>query len=111
MAERGMPLSFQFARFIKFIVTEIFPGGRLPSIQMVENRASARGFTVTQIQSLQPHYVRTLQHWAAALEANRDQAIAIQSDQVYQRYMKYLTGCAEMFRIGYIDVNQFTLQK
>ena len=26
-------------------------------------------------------------------------------------YMKYLTGCAKMFRIGYIDVNQFTLEK
>jgi len=25
--------------------------------------------------------------------------------------MKYLTGCAKMFRIGYIDVNQFTLEK
>jgi hypothetical protein len=24
--------------------------------------------------------------------------------------MKYLTGCAENFRIGYIDVDQFTLE-
>jgi cyclopropane-fatty-acyl-phospholipid synthase len=78
---------------------------------MVEDRASAGGFTVTRVQSLQPHYVRTLQHWAAALETNRDEAIAIQSEEVYQRYAKYLTGCAEMFSIGYIDVNQFTLQK
>jgi len=25
--------------------------------------------------------------------------------------MRYLTGCAKGFRIGYIDVNQFTLKK
>ncbi len=25
--------------------------------------------------------------------------------------MKYLTGCARGFRVGYIDVNQFTLEK
>jgi cyclopropane-fatty-acyl-phospholipid synthase len=25
--------------------------------------------------------------------------------------MRYLTGCADMFRVGYIDVNQFTLEK
>jgi cyclopropane-fatty-acyl-phospholipid synthase len=25
--------------------------------------------------------------------------------------MRYLTGCADMFRRGYIDVNQFTLRK
>jgi cyclopropane-fatty-acyl-phospholipid synthase len=111
MAERGMPLSFQFARFVRFIVTEIFPGGRLPSIPMVEDRATAGGFTVTRVQSLQPHYAKTLDIWAAALESRRDEAIAIQSEEVYDRYMKYLTGCADMFRVGYIDVNQFTLEK
>jgi cyclopropane-fatty-acyl-phospholipid synthase len=111
MAERGMPLSFQFARFIKFIVTEIFPGGRLPSIPMVQDHATAGGFTVTQVQSLQPHYAKTLDLWAAALASHRADAIAIQSEEVYERYMKYLTGCADMFRVGYIDVNQFTLKK
>jgi cyclopropane-fatty-acyl-phospholipid synthase len=27
MAEKGLPLTFSVARFIKFILTEIFPGG------------------------------------------------------------------------------------
>lgn len=111
MVERGMPLSFEFARFIRFMVTEIFPGGRLPSIPMVSERAAAGGFTVTRVQSLQSHYARTLDLWAAALQARRDDAVAIQSEEVYERYMKYLTGCAELFRVGYIDVNQFTLAK
>lgn len=111
MIDRGIPLSFEFARFVKFMVTEIFPGGRLPSIQMVEERSAAAGFTVERVQSLQLHYARTLDQWAASLEAARDQAIAIQSEEVYDRYMKYLTGCAKMFRVGYIDVNQFTLRK
>ncbi|WP_415822653.1 class I SAM-dependent methyltransferase, partial [Mycobacterium senriense] len=47
----------------------------------------------------------------AALEARRDEAIAIQSEEVYDRYMKYLTGCADLFREGYTDVAQFTLTK
>ncbi|MCW2516029.1 MAG: cyclopropane-fatty-acyl-phospholipid synthase 1 [Mycobacterium sp.] len=111
MRERGMPLTFTFARFLKFMWTEIFPGGRLPTIPMVEERATAGGFRVTRVQSLQPHYARTLDFWAAALEANRDKAIEVQSQEVYDRYMRYLTGCADMFRVGYIDVNQFTLEK
>ncbi len=111
MVERGMPISFTLARFIKFIVTEIFPGGRLPSIPIVQERASANGFTVTRVQSLQQHYAKTLDIWSAALKAHKDEAIALQSEEVYERYIKYLTGCAEMFRIGYIDVNQFTLAK
>jgi cyclopropane-fatty-acyl-phospholipid synthase len=111
MVERGMPLTFELARFMKFIVTEIFPGGRLPSIEKVEDHSSRAGFTLTRRQSLQPHYAKTLDHWAAALEAHKSEAIKIQSEEVYQRYMRYLTGCAKGFRIGYIDVNQFTLEK
>ncbi|RUP03850.1 MAG: class I SAM-dependent methyltransferase [Mycobacterium sp.] len=111
MAERGMPLTFEGARFAKFIMTEIFPGGRLPSIEKVEEHSAKGGFTLTRRQSLQPHYARTLDLWAAALESRRDEAIAIQSEEVYDRYMKYLTGCADSFRTGYIDVNQFTLEK
>jgi cyclopropane-fatty-acyl-phospholipid synthase len=111
VAERGIPLTMDAARFAMFIATEIFPGGQLPAIQAVEEHAAAVGFTVTRIQSLQLHYARTLQTWAQALEAHRDEAIAVQSEEVYQRYLKYLTGCAAMFRDGYIDLNQFTLQK
>jgi cyclopropane-fatty-acyl-phospholipid synthase len=111
MVEQGMPLTFNFARFVKFMITEIFPGGRLPSIEKVSDHSSKAGFTLTRRQSLQPHYARTLDIWAANLEAKKDEAIAIQSEEVYERYMRYLTGCAEGFRVGYIDVNQFTLEK
>ena len=111
IAERGMPMTFEMARFIKFILTEIFPGGRLPTIEMVQEHSAKPGFTLSRRQSLQPHYARTLDIWAEALEAHQDEAIEIQSEEVYERYMKYLTGCANSFRTGYIDVNQFTLEK
>lgn len=109
--ERGLSLTIEDARFTKFILTEIFPGGRLPSIEQVKEHANRAGFTVARIQSLQLHYARTLECWAAALQARQAEAIAIQSEEVYQRYMRYLTGCAERFRLGYIDVDQFTLNK
>lgn len=107
--ERGIPLTFELAKFVKFILTEIFPGGRLPTIEMVEEHAQRASFTLTRRQSLQPHYARTLDQWAANLEANHDEAVRIQSQEVYDRYMRYLTGCANLFRVGYTDVNQFTL--
>ncbi|HEY9263651.1 MAG TPA: cyclopropane mycolic acid synthase family methyltransferase [Mycobacterium sp.] len=111
MTERGMPLTISVAKFVKFILTEIFPGGYLPTIELVGEHAAKPGFELTRTQSLQPHYARTLDLWAAALEAHKDEAVAVQSQEVYDRYMHYLTGCAEGFRIGYIDVNQFTLAK
>ena len=40
-------------------------------------------------------------------EANRDHAIAIQSEEVYDRFMRYLTGCANLFRKGISNVAQY----
>jgi cyclopropane-fatty-acyl-phospholipid synthase len=111
IVERGMPVSFEVARFIKFIMTDIFPGGRVPSIEKVDEHAIKAGFNVARVQSLQLDFARTLDFWAAALEEHKDEAIEIQSEEVYDRYMKYLIGCAKAFRIGYTDCNQFTLEK
>jgi cyclopropane-fatty-acyl-phospholipid synthase len=107
----GLTLTHELVHFSQFILSEIFPGGWLPVTPIVEERAKEAGFRVARVQALQPHYARTLETWAANLEANKDQAVAIQSQEDYDRYMKYLTGCAKLFREGYIDVKQFTLQK
>ncbi|MGU3501293.1 cyclopropane mycolic acid synthase family methyltransferase [Mycobacterium sp. C31M] len=109
--ELGIPLTMDSVRFAKFMIDEIFPGGRLPSSEMVQEHATEGGFTLTREHSLQPHYATTLDRWAATLGPRRDEAIAIQSEEVYDRYMKYLTGCADLFRNGQIDVVQFTLEK
>jgi cyclopropane-fatty-acyl-phospholipid synthase len=108
---KGLPLTHEVVHFTQFILAEIFPGGWLPTPPLVEEHASDAGFRLTRTQSLQLHYARTLDMWAAALEANKDIAIAIQSEKVYDRYIKYLTGCAKLFRQGYTDVDQFTLEK
>ena len=111
LAERNLPVTMQLLRFIKFIIDDIFPGGRLPLVAMVEEYAARAGFAVSRVQPLQQHYARTLDLWSAALESRRDEAIAIQSTDVYDQYMRYLTGCAELFRDGYTNVCQFTLDK
>jgi cyclopropane-fatty-acyl-phospholipid synthase len=111
LKERELPITMSLMRFVKFIATEIFPGGRLPLVTQVEDNATKAGFNVTRVQALRPHYAHTLDIWAANLEAHKDEAIAIQSEEVYDRYMHYLTGCADLFRKGYNDVCQFTCEK
>jgi cyclopropane-fatty-acyl-phospholipid synthase len=110
-AERGLPITMTKLRFMKFIMDEIFPGGDLPNAATVEGHAEQAGFAVKRVQPLRLHYARTLDTWAAALESRHEEAIEIQSEEVYDRYMKYLTGCADLFREGYTDVAQFTLAK
>jgi len=109
--ENGIPLTMSDARFFRFIATEIFPGGRTPLQEEVVKHAEAAGFSVEKVQLLRPHYARTLDTWAANLLANRERAIAIQSEEAYERYRRYLTGCAELFRRGVNNVGQFTLVK
>ena len=108
---KKLPLTMSRVRFIKFIMDEIYPGGRLPLASMVTNHAIKAGYKVTQEQHLQPHYVKTLDTWAANLEANKDEAIEITNEVIYERFLKYLTGCADLFREGYTDVVQFTCVK
>jgi cyclopropane-fatty-acyl-phospholipid synthase len=109
--ERKLAVTMSRMRFIKFILDEIYPGGRLPLVAQVEEHATKAGFHVTRVQHLRPHYTRTLSTWAANLESKREEAIAITSQEVYDRFMKYLTGCADLFRNGYTDVCQFTCEK
>ena len=96
---------------MRFIGTEIFPGGQLPAVEDIERLADGSGFTLERIHLLQPHYARTLDMWAANLEANAEEAIAITDQETYDRYMRYLTGCADFFRRGITNIGQFTLVK
>jgi cyclopropane-fatty-acyl-phospholipid synthase len=109
--ERGVSLTMSDVRFTRFIYTEIFPGGQLPAQEDILKCADAAGFSVEKVQLLREHYERTLNMWAANLEANKEKAIALQSEEVYDRYMHYLTGCENFFRKGISNVGQFTLQK
>jgi cyclopropane-fatty-acyl-phospholipid synthase len=110
MHKKGM-LTTSDLRFAHFLGREIFPGGQLPSKEDVVEYSQAAGFSVENVQFLQPHYVRTLDMWAANLRANRERAICIQSEEVYDRYMRYLTGCADLFRRDISNVAQWTLPK
>src|ERR1700742_3083657 len=90
--QRGIPLSIDVFKFIRFMITEIYPGARLPSSQMMRMHGESAGFTLDDLVSLRQHYVKTLTLWGDALEANKAKAIEIQSEEVYDNYMKYLRG-------------------
>ncbi len=109
--ENNIKLTISDLKFMKFIGDVIFPGGRLPAVEDIEKLAADSWFVLQRTLLLQPHYARTLDMWAANLEAAKDEAIALQSQEVYDRYMKYLTGCADFFHRGITNIGQFTLVK
>lgn len=107
--ERTRPLTRQDVNFARFMKTVIFPGGELPRLADIPGQASAAGFSLEREQSLQSHYAETLDCWAENLRSHRLRAIEVTSEEVYEIYMRYLTGCADAFRARFIDVAQFTL--
>ena len=109
--DMGIPITISDLKFMRFIAKEIFPGGAVPCDEDIVEFSGGAGFSVEQTQYLNEHYVRTLDSWATNLEAARDDAIAATSSEVYQRYMRYLTGCSDFFRRGISELGQFTLTK
>jgi cyclopropane-fatty-acyl-phospholipid synthase len=107
----GIKITMSDLRFWKFIDREIFPGGALPAAEDVVEYSHKAGFSTAETQLMNSHYIRTLDIWAENLAAHKDEAIAVQSEEVYERYMHYLTGCAALFRKGITEVAQFTLTK
>ena len=108
---RGKKLTFELARFAKFMAEVIFPGGRIPSTKMLVEHGEKAGFTVPEVLSLRNHYIKTLGVWAANLEHHKDEAIAISGQVNYDRYMKYLTGCQYYFLDECLDVSLVTYTK
>jgi cyclopropane-fatty-acyl-phospholipid synthase len=109
--EMGIPITMSDLKFMRFIAAEIFPGGSVPCDEDVIEYSTAAGFSVEEFQELTVDYVRTLDTWANKLEAARDDAIAVTSTEIYDRYMRYLTGCSDFFRRKVSEVGQFTLTK
>jgi cyclopropane-fatty-acyl-phospholipid synthase len=109
--DMGIPITISDLKFMRFIAKEIFPGGAVPCDEDIVEFSGGAGFSVVQTQYMNEHYVRTLDAWAANLEAARDDAIAATSNEVYQRYMRYLTGCSDFFRRGISELGQFTLTR
>jgi cyclopropane-fatty-acyl-phospholipid synthase len=109
--EMGIPITMTDLRFMRFIASEIFPGGAVPCDNDIVEFSGSAGLSIEGKQLLNEHYVRTLDTWARNLEAARDLAIASTSAEVYERYVRYLTGCADFFRRGICELGQFTLTK
>ncbi len=109
--EMGIPIVMSDLKFMRFIAKEIFPGGAVPCDEDIAEYSGAAGFSLEQTQYLNEHYVRTLDTWATNLEAAREEAIAATSVEVYDRYMRYLTGCSDFFKRGISTLGQFTLTK
>src|SRR5262245_23816605 len=84
----GLEVTHEDVLFNKFILKTIFPGGQLRPAEVIRRYAETGGFRVERAHSLQPHYARTLDTWAANLTAARDRAVTVASLQAFDDYQR-----------------------
>jgi len=95
-----------------WIQKHIFPGGHLPSVEVVKNHCSKAGLIVHSMDSIGLDYSKTLALWCKALLKNESQALKMGYDNAFiRKWEYYFCYCEAGFRAGLIDDVQFYLQK
>lgn len=91
----------------------IFPGGVIPSVEAIEhNLAAHTTLRVVERRSLGPDYARTLAAWRETFLGRWQSVAALGFDETFRRMWEfYLAYCEAGFRVGYLDVHQFSLAR
>jgi cyclopropane-fatty-acyl-phospholipid synthase len=95
----------------EFIGRYVFPRGELPHLHRVVHDMSEKHFEVHDVESLRPHYARTLEAWSGNFERHLAQATAASSERVARIWRLYLAGCAHAFEQGWISIYQILASK
>ena len=67
---------------------------------------SKEGLEPCDVESLRPHYARTLWEWVDRLDHNRAAAVAAASEKIYRVWRIYMAGSAHAFERGWLSVYQ-----
>jgi cyclopropane-fatty-acyl-phospholipid synthase len=89
-----------------FIEKYIFPGGELEHVSRVLEKTSDAGLEAVDVESLRPHYAKTLWAWSDALEAQLGTARTLTTDTVLRAYRLYLAGSAMCFERAWLSLHQ-----
>jgi cyclopropane-fatty-acyl-phospholipid synthase len=89
-----------------FIDEYVFPGGELAHISRVVHDMAVQGLESWDVESLRPHYARTLWQWVDRLEAQREAALACVGERMYRIWRIYMAGSAHAFERGWMSIYQ-----
>ena len=89
-----------------FMERYVFPGGELMHVSHVLEVTAESGLEAVDVESLRPHYGRTLWAWSDGLEAQLEAARAVTSETVVRAYRLYLAGSALAFERAWLSLHQ-----
>ena len=105
----------QYDRYRKgadFIQTYIFPGGMLPTIGLVKERAEEAGLVAVHSETFGQDYAETLARWRKDFLANWPSIAALGYDERFRRmWLFYLAYCEAGFANGTINVGLYSFER
>jgi cyclopropane-fatty-acyl-phospholipid synthase len=90
----------------RFIWENVFNQTDVPWISDVI-RASERTFELTSVRNDPTDYVRTAGAWAAALERNRELALAAANEETYEVFARFLEALGRSFETGHVGLTRY----
>lgn len=101
-----------YQKGVDFIQKYIFPGGMLPSPQVLQNEIEQAGLQVVRSIEFGDSYDVTLRRWHEAFNSRWGQISDLGFDERFQKMWNfYLTSCAAAFKTGNCDVTQITVAR
>lgn len=95
----------------RFMFTRIFPNAELDMISHTLSVMERSGFEILNVESLRPHYAKTLREWERRLSARWDRARALAPEETCRAWTLYMAGCALAFEEGRVSVYQTLASK
>lgn len=100
----------QYRRKADFIQRYIFPGGMLPTQELIASNAAAHGLSLESQTMFGASYARTLNEWRQRFESAWPQISQLGFDEHFRRKWRYyLSYCEAGFSEGTIDVGVYKL--
>lgn len=90
----------------EFMDKYVFPHTELPHLHAVIREMAAQKIEVYDVESLRPHYARTLAHWSRRLEQQLIAARDIVGERTLRIWRTYLAGSSLAFSQGWLTVYQ-----
>ena len=95
-----------------FIQRYIFPGGMLPTVDLMREHAGRAGLELHEVETFGSSYALTLAEWRRRFDEAWPRVEALGFDERFRRmWSYYLTYCEVGFQAGTIDVGLYRLSK